>query len=154
VDHLDPDKQVPAGAYTDDPDGIARAIIDCHDWLARWPTQWEFRDWVQMRRAAARAGGKPLPVVPDREKPFSAFAEWADAVTFAARNESRLRSTLARTDRPRTPTTGELRDDDAEDAVADADARVGYLGPEALDELVVVEDVLRQPRRPARARTC
>jgi hypothetical protein len=76
-------KDRPAPGSYSNPELVDQAIIACWQWLGDWPTEWEFFTWGEAQRAAARAAGKPLPLIPTRKPLRRARGDYAAARAFA-----------------------------------------------------------------------
>ena len=61
------------------------SIIRFHTRFGDWPTQWEFMEWGQIERRAARRCGAPDPRIPTALPLFNAFGTFSRALAAAQR---------------------------------------------------------------------
>jgi hypothetical protein len=64
---------------------VPEAILLCRTRLDDWPTEWEYYEWANLTRRAARAAGKPEPQLPTAKPVNNLFGNYAEALATAKR---------------------------------------------------------------------
>jgi hypothetical protein len=77
-------------AYTTyKPREIIDAIVRFHSRFGEWPTRWEFTEWGQIERRAARRAGASDPRIPESKPIRTAFGTYSRALAAAQRTDPR-----------------------------------------------------------------